>query len=117
MEFLLGVLVGVVIAFFYWQSVIVSAINRAFNEAEETAENAARKLAVTVEQQGDQFLLYQLDTNRFLMQGTSLADFQKQLSSLNLDALSIANGDSTAAQALLKASQSNKESNETSNNQ
>jgi hypothetical protein len=51
------------------------------------------------------------------MQGTSLADFQKQLSSLNLDALSIANGDSTAAQALLKASQSNKESNETSNNQ
>lgn len=117
MEFLLGVFVGVVIAFFYWQSVIIKAINRAFNEAEETAENAARKLAVTVEQEGDQFLLYQLDTNRFLMQGTSLADFQKQLSSLNLDALSIANGDSTAAQALLKVSQSNKESNETSNNQ
>ena len=117
MEFLLGVLVGVVIAFFYWQSVIVSAINRAFDSAEETAENTARKLAVTVEQQGDQFFLYQLDTNRFLMQGTSLADFQTQLSSLNLDALSIANGDSTAAQALLKASQHNKEPHEDSNNQ
>jgi MFS superfamily sulfate permease-like transporter len=116
MEFLLGVLVGMVIAFFYWQSVIVKAINKVVNEVVTTAESTFKKLVVTVEQEGDQFLLYQTDNNRFLMQGTSLADFQKQLPLLNVDALSIANGDSTAAQALLKASQHNKESHEDSNN-
>jgi hypothetical protein len=115
MDFLLGILVGLIVSFFYWQSVILKAINDGIDEA-FAAELEPKKLVVTVEQEGDQFLLYQTDNNRFLMQGTSLADFQKRLPSLNIDVLSIENSSSMAAQALLKTTLTNKESHEDSNN-
>lgn len=86
MDFLLGILVGLIVSFFYWQSVILKAINDGIDEA-FAAELEPKKLVVTVEQEGDQFFLYQTDNNRFLMQGTSLADFQKRLPSLNIDVL------------------------------
>jgi len=114
MDLLIGIFVGFVLAFFYWRHQIIKVFEKAIDDAVDEAAQSITKLQVTVEQEGDQFLLYRSDTNRFLMQGTTIADFQKRLTELQVDALSIENGNSVAAQALLKVSQ--KEAHEISNN-
>ena len=123
MDFLLGLLVGGIVSFLFWRSVIQKAIEQALltpaAEMQPLAENQHDEsaiLKVTVEQEGDQFLLYRQDTNNFVMQGMCLQDFQQRLTFLKVDQISIVNGGSAAAKALLKISQLKKEHNENSSN-
>ena len=114
MDLFIGIFVGFVLSFFWWRHQIIKAVERAIDQTTDDATQSNIKLRVTVEQEGDQFLLYNTDTNQFVMQGTTIADFQKRLLALQVDAFTIENGSSVAAQALLKVSQ--RESNEISNN-
>lgn len=107
MEFLFGMCVGVVVAFFYWRAVILKAIEQALEHVAQAGDNldSDRCMTVNVEQEGSVFLLYQADTNKFIMQGTDLQDFQERLRGVNVDQLIIKNTQSPAALALIQASQ------------
>ena len=80
-------------------------------------DSETRTLKVTVEQVENQFYLYQEDSNKFIMQGENLQEFQSRLKSMKIDEMSIVNGASAAAKALVAISQKQKEQSETSNNQ
>ena len=104
-EFLSGILVGFVIAFLYWRSVIIEAIRRTINDIEEAEEESTEnRISVTVEQEGDQFYLYRYEDNQFIAQGKNFAEFQKLLPTLKVETLQIMNGGSEAAKALIAAS-------------
>lgn len=125
MDFVLGMVLGALLSFFYWRAVILKAIEQALltpsKEIEQqlTKENIdqSKMLNVLVEQEGDQFLLYRQDTNNFVMQGRCLQDFQQRLGFMKIDQMSIVNGGSAAAKALVEISEKQKEQSENSNNQ
>ena len=126
MDFVIGMVVGALLSFFYWRSVIIKAIENALltpsKEIEQSMrdsidDNETRTLKVTVEQVENQFYLYQEDSNKFIMQGENLQEFQSRLKSMKIDEMSIVNGASAAAKALVEISQKQKEQSETSNNQ
>ena len=126
MDFVIGMVVGALLSFFYWRSVIIKAIENALltpsKEIEQSMrdsidDNETRTLKVTVEQVENQFYLYQEDSNKFIMQGENSQEFQSRLKSMKIDEMSIVNGASAAAKALVEISQKQKEQSETSNNQ
>lgn len=123
MDFVLGMVLGAVLSFFYWRAVVIKAIEQSLlmpsKEIDQstTAELEPNILNVMVEQEGDQFLLYKQGTNNFVMQGSCLQDFQQRLSVIKVDQLSIVNGGSAAAKALVEVSEKVKEKSENSNNQ
>ena len=125
MDFIIGMLIGAALSFFYWRSIILSAIEQALltpsKEFQDKLDNIhveqTNILQVMVEQEGDQFLLYRQDTNNFVMQGSCLQDFQQRMKSMKFEELSIINGGSDAAKALVAISENKKEHSENSNNQ
>jgi hypothetical protein len=114
MDFLLGFLVGGIVTFFYWRSVIVSAIGLAAQTFQENQQELDQTLNCNVEQHENTFLLYQADTNRFIVQGTCMQDFINYLDTVPETQIKIINGKSDAARALIKTGET---LNEISNNQ
>jgi hypothetical protein len=118
MDFFFGLLVGFVLSFFYWRSVVVKALQTALDKVEQQTDTQDTvTLEVKVEQHDGQFFLFRADTDGFIMQGSSLQDFQSRLKTMNIDQLNIINGTSDAAKSLIKISKQLKEQNENSNNQ
>lgn len=104
-DFILGLVIGFVVAFLYWRSIIVASIERALAVIEETNEEPeVRRISVTVEQEGDQFYLYRYEDDQFVAQGKDFSEFQKILPILKADSLQIVNGNSDAAKALIAVS-------------
>lgn len=117
MDFVIGLVVGAFISFFYWRSVVIAAIEKTLGEIHNHDDNVIEEkktLLVTVEQEGDVFLLYKQGSNNFVMQGQSLQDFQQRLKQLQIDELQIVNGKSEAANHLVAISKKIKEKNENS---
>ena len=114
MDFFLGFLVGAIVIFFYWRSVIIQAIGEVAEKIIEKQEEENQILTCNVEQHDETFLLYHADTDKFVTQGKCMQDFVNYLNTVPATQIKILNGSTEAAKALLKTGN---KPNEISNNQ
>lgn len=120
MEFFIGFLLGAVSTMFYVRSVIRGAIQQVIDTVEheqQQSTSVANAVEVKVEKHDDQFFLFRADTDKFIMQGTSLQDFQNRMRTMKIQEIAIVNGKSDAAKALVEVSNQLKEQSENSRNQ
>ena len=112
-DFLFGLVLGYIIAFFYWRAKIIAIVDKVvLNEFDEDGKDPEKSiLRVKVEQHGDQFLLFAEEDDRFVMQGTTMAELVERVKNLPEIEVKIVNGGSAAAKALLATGSLNENSN------